>query len=84
MCEPRHCSEANVSLCLGTSLLITPSCNLPARTLRAGGSLAIVVRARVALRGCDDVTLHDTSALQNSLTGETCLLLFLVDKQVLT
>jgi NAD-dependent SIR2 family protein deacetylase len=41
----RHCSEAKLSLCLGTSLLITPSCNLPIRTVRAGGSLAIVVSA---------------------------------------
>jgi len=37
-----HCREAALSLCLGTSLLITPSCNLPLKTVRAGGKMAIV------------------------------------------
>ena len=48
----RHCSEAKLSLCLGTSLLITPSCNLPIRTVRAGGSLAIVVSAGDCFCSC--------------------------------
>ena len=35
-------SSAQVALCLGTSLQITPACNLPLRTMRAGGHLVIV------------------------------------------
>jgi mono-ADP-ribosyltransferase sirtuin 6 len=31
-----------LSLCLGTSLQIVPAANLPLRTLKAGGALAIV------------------------------------------
>ncbi|KAK3238357.1 ditrans,polycis-polyprenyl diphosphate synthase, partial [Cymbomonas tetramitiformis] len=38
----RNCREAGLSLCLGTSLLITPSCELPVKTVKAGGAMAIV------------------------------------------
>ena len=37
-----HASAAGVALCLGTSLQITPACNLPLRTSKAGGRLVIV------------------------------------------
>ena len=35
-------SGAQLALCLGTSLQITPACNIPLRTVRAGGKLVIV------------------------------------------
>eukprot|EP00249_Psilotum_nudum_P020192 c27598_g1_i2 orf=1021-1890(-) len=38
----KHCKQADVILCLGTSLQITPACNLPLRCVRAGGKMVIV------------------------------------------
>ena len=38
----RHSSEAQLTLTLGTSLQIHPACQLPLRTLKAGGKLVIV------------------------------------------
>lgn len=38
----KHCKMADIVLCLGTSLQITPACNLPLKTLRGGGKLVIV------------------------------------------
>lgn len=38
----KHCKMADVVLCLGTSLQITPACNLPLKTLRGGGKIVIV------------------------------------------
>eukprot|EP00882_Tetradesmus_deserticola_P015171 GHRQ01016155.1.p2 GENE.GHRQ01016155.1~~GHRQ01016155.1.p2 ORF type:complete len:195 (+),score=104.16 GHRQ01016155.1:173-757(+) len=38
----QHASSAGPSLCLGTSLQIIPAANLPLRTVRSGGKLAIV------------------------------------------
>ncbi|KAG8466015.1 hypothetical protein KFE25_005585 [Diacronema lutheri] len=35
-------ASADVALCLGTSLQITPACNMPQRVTRRGGKLAIV------------------------------------------
>ncbi|KAL7597970.1 NAD-dependent protein deacetylase SRT1 isoform X1 [Lactuca sativa] len=37
-----HCEKADVVLCLGTSLQITPACNLPLKCLRGGGKVVIV------------------------------------------
>ncbi|KAK4752638.1 hypothetical protein SAY87_021436 [Trapa incisa] len=37
-----HCSKADLVLCLGTSLQITPACNLPLKSLRGGGKIVIV------------------------------------------
>eukprot|EP00268_Persea_americana_P049846 TRINITY_DN5373_c0_g2_i2.p1 TRINITY_DN5373_c0_g2~~TRINITY_DN5373_c0_g2_i2.p1 ORF type:complete len:340 (-),score=69.05 TRINITY_DN5373_c0_g2_i2:67-1086(-) len=37
-----HCKMADLVLCLGTSLQITPACNLPLKSLRGGGKLVIV------------------------------------------
>ncbi|KAK7842277.1 nad-dependent protein deacetylase srt1 [Quercus suber] len=38
----KHCRMADVVLCLGTSLQITPACNLPLKSLRGGGKIIIV------------------------------------------
>ncbi|CAM6084960.1 unnamed protein product [Calypogeia fissa] len=38
----KHSKQADLTLCLGTSLQITPACNLPMKTVRAGGKLVIV------------------------------------------
>ncbi|KAI6688711.1 hypothetical protein NL676_025539 [Syzygium grande] len=38
----KHCQMADVVLCLGTSLQITPACNLPLKCLRGGGKIVIV------------------------------------------
>ncbi|MCE3051196.1 ditrans,polycis-polyprenyl diphosphate synthase [Datura stramonium] len=38
----RHCKMADVVLCLGTSLQITPACNLPLKSLKGGGKIVIV------------------------------------------
>eukprot|EP01018_Ginkgo_biloba_P023113 Gb_02893 [translate_table: standard] len=38
----KHCKMADVIVCLGTSLQITPACNLPLKSVRAGGKLVIV------------------------------------------
>ncbi|XP_068638263.1 NAD-dependent protein deacetylase SRT1-like [Aristolochia californica] len=38
----KHCKMADLILCLGTSLQITPACNLPLRCLRVGGKLVII------------------------------------------
>ncbi|KAF6263087.1 SIR2-family protein HDAC1 [Scenedesmus sp. NREL 46B-D3] len=38
----QHAAGAGLSLCLGTSLQIIPAANLPLRTVRTGGKLAIV------------------------------------------
>nr|XP_043607016.1 NAD-dependent protein deacetylase SRT1 [Erigeron canadensis] len=37
-----HCQRADVVLCLGTSLQITPACNLPLKCLPDGGKFVIV------------------------------------------
>lgn len=38
----KHCRMADLVLCLGTSLQITPACNLPLKCLRGGGKIVIV------------------------------------------
>ncbi|GKV19361.1 hypothetical protein SLEP1_g29637 [Rubroshorea leprosula] len=38
----KHCRMADIVLCLGTSLQITPACNLPLKCLRGGGKIVIV------------------------------------------
>ncbi|KAI4307862.1 hypothetical protein L6164_030995 [Bauhinia variegata] len=38
----KHCKMADIVLCLGTSLQITPACNLPLKALRGGGKVVIV------------------------------------------
>lgn len=38
----KHCKMADLVICLGTSLQITPACNLPLKSVRAGGKLVII------------------------------------------
>ncbi|KAH9287639.1 hypothetical protein KI387_031756, partial [Taxus chinensis] len=38
----KHCKMADLIICLGTSLQITPACNLPLKSVRGGGKLVIV------------------------------------------
>uniref|UniRef100_A0A164ZUN6 NAD-dependent protein deacetylase SRT1 n=1 Tax=Daucus carota subsp. sativus TaxID=79200 RepID=A0A164ZUN6_DAUCS len=38
----KHCLVADLVLCLGTSLQITPACNLPLKSVRGGGEIVIV------------------------------------------
>ncbi|XWS27719.1 hypothetical protein CRYUN_Cryun25bG0004900 [Craigia yunnanensis] len=38
----KHCRMGDVVLCLGTSLQITPACNLPLKSLHGGGKIVIV------------------------------------------
>ncbi|KAG9159966.1 hypothetical protein Leryth_005710 [Lithospermum erythrorhizon] len=38
----KHCKMADVVLCLGTSLQITPACNLPLKCIRGGGKIVII------------------------------------------
>lgn len=38
----RECRDACVVLCLGTSMEITPACNLPLRAVRKGGKMVII------------------------------------------
>ncbi|KAK7289588.1 hypothetical protein RIF29_03336 [Crotalaria pallida] len=38
----KHCKQADIVLCLGTSLQITPACNLPLKAIRGGGKVVIV------------------------------------------
>ncbi|KAK8490523.1 hypothetical protein V6N13_031695 [Hibiscus sabdariffa] len=38
----KHCRMGDVVLCLGTSLQITPACNLPLKSLSGGGKIVIV------------------------------------------
>ncbi|KAL8264463.1 hypothetical protein R6Q59_022593 [Mikania micrantha] len=38
----KHCRTADIVLCLGTSLQITPACNLPLKAIRNGGKMVIV------------------------------------------
>ena len=37
----KHATQADLAICLGTSLQITPACNLPLRTKRAGADALI-------------------------------------------
>nr|GEX02593.1 NAD-dependent protein deacetylase SRT1 [Tanacetum cinerariifolium] len=38
----KHCRKADIVLCLGTSLQITPACDLPLKSIRNGGKMVIV------------------------------------------
>ncbi|CAH1444673.1 unnamed protein product [Lactuca virosa] len=58
----KNCRMADLVLCLGTSLQITPACNLPLKSIRNGGKMVIVNlqqtpkdnRASLVIRGFVD------------------------------
>ena len=60
----RHAAKADLVLCLGTSLQITPACDLPLRALRKqkhkpdGGSLAIINLQETPKDGKATVVIH--------------------------
>jgi NAD+-dependent protein deacetylase sirtuin 6 len=69
----RHSSRADLTITLGTSLQIHPACNLPMRSVKAGGKLVIINlqttpkdkhAALVIRRRCDDVMRVVMAALQ--------------------
>lgn len=59
----KHCRKADVILCLGTSLQITPARNLPLKCLRGGGKIIIInlqetpkdKKASLVIRGMVDM-----------------------------
>ena len=56
----RHSREASLSLVLGSSLQIIPSCNLPLKTVRGGkGKLAIVNLQKTGKDKKADVVIHE-------------------------
>ncbi|KAH9607196.1 hypothetical protein KSS87_021262 [Heliosperma pusillum] len=68
----KHCRMADLVLCLGTSLQITPACNLPLKCLRGGGKIVIVnlqktpkdTKASMVIRGLVDKVI---SGVMNNL-----------------
>ncbi len=53
-----HASAADLALCLGTSLQITPACDIPLRTVKAGGRLAILNLQRTPKDRRAQLVLH--------------------------
>ncbi|KAJ0261603.1 NAD-dependent protein deacetylase SRT1 [Hirschfeldia incana] len=54
----KHCKKADLVLCLGTSLQITPACNLPLKCLRGGGKIVIVNLQKTPKDKKADVVIH--------------------------
>ncbi|KAG9448560.1 hypothetical protein H6P81_008525 [Aristolochia fimbriata] len=69
----KHCKMADVVLCLGTSLQITPACNLPLRCIHGGGKLVIVnlqptpkdKKASLVIHGLVDKVIEGVMRLLN-------------------
>ncbi|XP_039120334.1 NAD-dependent protein deacetylase SRT1 [Dioscorea cayenensis subsp. rotundata] len=69
----KHCKTADIVLCLGTSLQITPACNLPLKTLSGGGKIVIVnlqktpkdKKASLVIHGLVDKVLAGVMQLLN-------------------
>lgn len=69
----KHCRKADVILCLGTSLQITPACNLPLKCLRGGGKIIIInlqetpkdKKASLVIRGMVDMVIAGVMELLN-------------------
>ncbi|KAK1431091.1 hypothetical protein QVD17_14315 [Tagetes erecta] len=67
----KHCRTADIVLCLGTSLQITPACNLPLKSLRNGGKIVIVnlqetpkdKKASLVIRGFVDKVMAEVLQL---------------------
>ncbi|KAG2333194.1 hypothetical protein Bca52824_004374 [Brassica carinata] len=54
----KHCKMADLVLCLGTSLQITPACNLPLKCLRGGGKIVIVNLQKTPKDKKAEVVIH--------------------------
>ena len=54
----KHSDQAELFLCLGTSLQIVPICNLPLRTKRKGGTFAIVNLQKTPKDKHADLVVH--------------------------
>ncbi len=69
-------SWQDLSICLGTSLQIIPAANLPLRTVKAGGSLAIVNLQATPKDKKAAVVIHakvDQVGTKNQLLDRTAL-----------
>ncbi|XP_071730063.1 NAD-dependent protein deacetylase SRT1-like [Rutidosis leptorrhynchoides] len=69
----KHCRIADIVLCLGTSLQITPACDLPLKCIRNGGKIVIVnlqetpkdKKANLVIRGYVDKVMSGVMQLLN-------------------
>lgn len=68
-----HCRAADLVLCLGTSLQITPACNLPLKSIRGGGKIVIInlqptpkdKKASLVIRGLVDKVIAGVMDILN-------------------
>ncbi|KAL6660444.1 hypothetical protein ACP70R_001990 [Stipagrostis hirtigluma subsp. patula] len=68
-----HCRAADLVLCLGTSLQITPACNIPLLSIKNGGRVAIVnlqatpkdKKASIVIRGLVDEVITGVMSMLN-------------------
>ncbi|XP_062184481.1 NAD-dependent protein deacetylase SRT1 isoform X2 [Phragmites australis] len=68
-----HCRTADLVLCLGTSLQITPACNMPLLSMKNGGRVAIVnlqatpkdKRASLVIHGLVDKVIAGVMSMLN-------------------
>ncbi|KAJ3677535.1 hypothetical protein LUZ60_003259 [Juncus effusus] len=69
----KQCSAADLVLCLGTSLQITPACNFPFRCLKKGGKVVIVnlqdtpkdKKASLVIHGLVDKVMESVMRIMN-------------------
>ncbi|KAK9810436.1 hypothetical protein WJX72_010681 [[Myrmecia] bisecta] len=54
----RQADQADLAICLGTSLQITPACDLPLRTPKAGGKLVIINLQKTPKDKKADLVIH--------------------------
>ncbi|KAL6851481.1 hypothetical protein ACP4OV_020414 [Aristida adscensionis] len=68
-----HCGAADLVLCLGTSLQITPACNIPLLSIKNGGKVAIVnlqatpkdKKASIVIHGLVDKVINGVMSVLN-------------------
>ncbi|KAL1534101.1 ditrans,polycis-polyprenyl diphosphate synthase [Salvia divinorum] len=68
----KHCKMADLVLCLGTSLQITPACNLPLKCLKGGGKIVIVNLQKTPKDKKASLVIHER--VDEVMTGVTGLL----------
>ena len=56
-----HSGKADLHICLGSSLTVSPACDMPRSTKEAGGKLVVVNLQRTPLDALADVRLHCTT-----------------------